>query len=321
MQQPVVAARSFRLDVKGAEVRHVLAQAGVRTVLLKGPAFARLLYDEPSARPYGDVDLLVSPARADAARDVLRGLGFVSPEHESIHGETDPSLGDAAPGLRSIHSETWGRLSDQLLVDLHHSLPHVGLAAEAVWEEVTRHLEVIDVGGSPTEVLDGPASALLVALHAAHHGPATALPLNDLDRAVARFELHCWRQARDLAERLDAISGMGAGLGLTAAGRELAQRLALETDPGAALELLWAGAPWSGAVVESFVGERSARRRLGLLGRLMVPSAGAMRRGSALARRGRGGLLAAYALRQLRLLRGLPRALASWRRFRRQKRP
>ena len=38
------AASSFRLDVKGAEIRQALEAVGVRPILIKGPAFARLLY-------------------------------------------------------------------------------------------------------------------------------------------------------------------------------------------------------------------------------------------------------------------------------------
>ena len=40
-------------------------------MLIKGPVFARWLYDDPAERPYRDLDLLVAPDRVDAARRTL----------------------------------------------------------------------------------------------------------------------------------------------------------------------------------------------------------------------------------------------------------
>jgi hypothetical protein len=69
--------------VKGAEVRSAFNDAGVRSVLLKGPAFARLLYPNARSRDYTDVDLLVDPARLETAEEVLRRLGFERFDPES----------------------------------------------------------------------------------------------------------------------------------------------------------------------------------------------------------------------------------------------
>ena len=70
------AASTFRLDVKGVEVRQALHAAGIRTVLLKGPAFARLLYRDSRSRGYSDVDLLVDPAAVQRAEQILAAVEF-----------------------------------------------------------------------------------------------------------------------------------------------------------------------------------------------------------------------------------------------------
>ncbi len=162
------AARTFRLDVKGAEVRAALTGAGVRAVLIKGPALARLLH---GSRDYMDVDLLVDPVALPRAEEALAELGFRRFEREAAVRSTDPAVGRAIGGQGALHATVWLREQDGFLIDLHDSLPQCGADASVVWQALAGHLDVATIGGVATETLDRVASALLVALHTAHHGP------------------------------------------------------------------------------------------------------------------------------------------------------
>ena len=309
------AASTFRLDVKGAEIRHAFERAGIRSILLKGPALGRLLYAAPRSRSYSDVDLLIDPDAALRAERILTELGFRRLEAEATVRQIDADVGAAVGVHGASHATAWLRERDGFIVDLHDSLPQVGAPAAQVWAQITHHLELITVGGTETETLDAPAAALLTALHAAHHGVKWDKSAADLIRAVDVFDRACWQAARDLAVILKAEGPMGVGLGLIPAGRALAQELSLPTEPTRAHRLLWRGAPWSAIVLASLSDQRSLRARAALLARILCPSPAALRRGSELARRGLRGLLAAYALRALRLGWQLPAALrASWRR-------
>lgn len=303
------AAATFRLDVKAGEVRRALGRAGVSTVLLKGPAFAALFYEQPRARRYSDVDLLIKPGDGPAAYDVLRRLGFRRFDAEGPSIQTDPATAGLIEATGALHGVAWLRDADGLAVDLHHSLPQVSAEPEAVWAAVSAHVTTIDVAGAPTDVLDPAASALLAALHAAHHGPHWGGALEDLTRAVEVLGQETWRDAARVAADLQAETAMGVGLGLTTSGRRVAEALDLPTTPSLALEMLWSGEPWSAAFLAALPAQPGLRARARLLARVLWPSAAAMRRGSALARRGRRGLVAAYAFRSLQLLRRLPRAL------------
>jgi hypothetical protein len=308
------AASTFRLDVKGSEIRQAFNAAGIRTVLLKGPAFGRLLYRDPSSRSYSDVDLLVDPAAVRAAEEILVILGFRRFEDESTVRQIDTAVGKVIGAQGASHSTAWVRHIDNFVVDIHDSLPQVGAPERVVWQQLTQHLDVLIVGGVPAETLDRPASALLVALHAAHHGPDWDRAITDLERALEVFDGECWEAARDLAVKLHAEAPMGVGLGLTEAGRDIAGRLSLPTEPSPAIRLLWAGAPWSAGFIESLIRQRDPRATATLIARLLWPSPTALRRGSALARRGPRGLLAAYALRPFQLARRLPAAVRTrWR--------
>jgi hypothetical protein len=56
----------------------VLQTAEVEAVALKGALLAERLFERPSARPTGDIDLLVKEAQVDAAARALETLGYVS---------------------------------------------------------------------------------------------------------------------------------------------------------------------------------------------------------------------------------------------------
>ena len=83
---------------------------GIEPVLLKGPVVRQWLYaDDPLARTYFDVDLLVGPDDRERAEAVLRELGFTEPV---------PAL----PGEWPEHAASWAREPDGAVVDLHRCL-------------------------------------------------------------------------------------------------------------------------------------------------------------------------------------------------------
>ena len=231
------AASTFRLDIKGAEVRQALAAVGIRTVLLKGPAFTRLLYPVARSRGYSDVDLLVSPADLARSEQTLVAAEFRPFEREALARQTDEMVGQMVGVHGASQAKAWLRERDHFVVDLHDSLPQCGAPAGVVWETVTQHLEVLMLGGVPTETLDGPATALLVSLHAAHHGPDWGPAGADLQAALDVFDMTCWERARVLAVALKAESAMGVGLGTSEAGRATAAQLSLRTEPTGAHRL------------------------------------------------------------------------------------
>ena len=57
----------------------------VPALLLKGPAFARWLYDDSRERSYRDIDLLVAPERIAAAGAALSELGFERRDSHARH--------------------------------------------------------------------------------------------------------------------------------------------------------------------------------------------------------------------------------------------
>jgi hypothetical protein len=57
----------------------MLAEAGIRSIALKGPLMGEAIYGDAGRRPSSDIDLLIPPARLRAAVEVIRTLGYGAP--------------------------------------------------------------------------------------------------------------------------------------------------------------------------------------------------------------------------------------------------
>src|SRR5581483_9207244 len=129
-----------------------------------------------------------------------------------------------------VPGHPWIRGADGASVDLHWTLPGVGAAPATVWEALSGSIRTITVAHVDVDAPSIPACALIVALHAAHHGRTADRPLADLARALERLDTETWTAAARLAERLDATAAFTGGLMLDPAGRRLATELRLPTD-------------------------------------------------------------------------------------------
>lgn len=308
------AAETFRLDLKAHEVHAALMRAGTKPIYLKGASFSSLLYPDRGARAYGDIDLLVAPRDLSDAEAALRHLGFRRFDPFSLSASTGTALGVAVGTAGSNHGTAWLRDRDNLAVDLHHSLPQVGVDADRLWEELQPHRTSMVRAGTEFPVLDDQASALLLTLHAAHNGPEDAKSLEDLRRGTQLLSGETWRGALELAQKLRAVQSMGIGLGLCPRGVEIAEQLGVSTQPPLVVQMHWRGAPWATTFIQALSAGPGYRARMRLIARLVAPPAEAMRAGSPLAKRGGIGLPVAYGVRLAAIIRRTPGALLAWHR-------
>jgi hypothetical protein len=303
----LAAANALRIDLAAVEAMGFLAAAGVRSILLKGPTFARWLYDDPADRAYSDADLLISPDDLARARAVLAGNGFKAPfkgaSHELIH-----------------HAEPWIRRSDRAEIDLHHRLPGIGDSATA-WRVLSTRTETMSLRGHEVTTLDEPARALHVALHAAEHGTERAPSLRDLEVALERLDLRVWQEAAALARAAGADAAFESGLRLTPGGAELLGRLGVSGHGDSSWELaqiLREEEPGEGLVqgLVWFRNVRGVKAKAALLLFKAFPPKAVLATWSPLARRGLGGLVLARVWRPFWLLFRAPAAIVRYRRAR-----
>lgn len=297
-------ARALALEAATAEVCGAFARAGVRTILLKGLSLRRWLYEPTETRDSCDIDLLVAPRDVAAAGEVLRHHGFEREPFDSLAGD------------RPTHASDWGRSSDGARIDLHHQLAPLLTHPDRAWQVLASATTTMTIAGSHITVLDEPARALSVALHALVNGPHSVRPLEDLRRVIRVLSPEQWRAVARLATRLDATSSLGAALRMLPEGTQVAAALDLPVQTSLQDQLRAVGAPRE-ALILNWVSAQSIPDRLRFLRGKLLPSTAFLRAWSAAAGRPDAALRSAYLHRLASMLRHLPPAVRALRQARR----
>jgi len=213
------AARALGCDRVSAEVVGAFQDAGIPSILLKGPSIARWLYPS-GGRSYADTDLLVPACEFSRAGAMLNSLGFFEVV-EGLHAFEQSVKAEIGFARR----RELGRGPDDV-VDLHRNLPMLPTPEEVLWEAFSAGTETIGVGDVQVCVLGRTALALHVVVHAVQHGFQWHTS-EDLRRAIRVMSVDDWRPVADLAARLGIEGILGLGLRLQAGGAGIADSLAL----------------------------------------------------------------------------------------------
>ncbi len=299
----VVRENARRLDGLAARASEALAAAGIPCLLLRGAAIARWLYDDVAERPYQDVDLLVRQADHARAGDALVAMGMA-------RVMANVAASEAAPHARTFESPDGD-------LDLHWTLKGVGAAPDALWEALAGTPESLELGGARVSTPPVAGRVLIVALHAAQHGPEGPAQLRDVAQAVERAPLEAWREAAGLARRLGALTWFAAGLRHLPEGAELLRRLDAEAPADLEVEIRAAGGVPMIRGLAQLERTGGTAGKLRLVARKAFPTPDFMREWSPTARRGRAGLAAAYAGRPFWMV---AHAVPAYRAYRRAKR-
>jgi len=153
-QACATAVRATQLERLCAATAADASAAGIRVLVLKGPALASLVYPSPAVRPMDDVDLLVAAEHRDHLAEILHGHGY----RNDLRGEED-----FLPASRSVS------------IDVHTGLlnttriPARGALWPMTFDDVWAHSQVCVLAGIPVRTL-GPRDTILhLAIHTVHH--------------------------------------------------------------------------------------------------------------------------------------------------------
>jgi hypothetical protein len=288
------AMRTLRIDAATAEVVGVLRDAGVPSILLKGPSIARWIYDG-GGRPYGDCDLLVRRSDLDASERILRTLGF---ERGGLY---------SIPGDWPRHAVVYRR--GDVMVDLHQTLLGVTADADRFWEALAPHREQMRIAGAHVDVLDPAGRAFVLALHSAKDGARDEKPIRDVQRALEILPLELWRAAAAIAAKVGAGEAFAAGLRRCPTGREVAALLGLSSHVSRHVALREEAPAALSVGVDWLLRSKGSRHKVVLVARKIVPPPAFLRDWSPLARRGSWGLALTYLWRPIWLMWRAPAAV------------
>lgn len=203
-----------------AEVAAALRSAGVFAIAIKGPVFAATVYDDPTTRTSGDLDVYVPPLRLAAALRALEAVGYAARDSDRRFVHALGTINLAAS------TKLWP-------LDLHVSLakPYLITRPPAPRERDTVEL---DLGGARIAMLDPAWTLALAAVHL-HQDLFSLRRIVDLAACLAKLPRAAIGRAFDLARRF-RVAGM-LKLGAAVARRLGAPRhAALEGAPPSLLQ-------------------------------------------------------------------------------------
>ncbi len=294
-QMREVAAQTLAVDAVTLRVIDAFRRYDIEPILLKGPSFAPWLYGQNHVRFYVDTDLLVSEADDPAARRVLTALGYVAAP---------------VPPVAVPHATTWQQPRGGVEVDLHTRLP---LTRDRVdtWRCLERHTQTMQLGRTTLRVLDDPAKALHLVIHALQNSLSVERTNTELLLSLEVVPDEVWIEAAFLAAELGAADAFAVGLSGLAPGRALAGRIGVAPSRSIPLtvRLLAEGQAESGAsALDDLYHLAGWRARAVYVARKLFPSAGYV----ALTNDRSSRPIVNYMRYWRRILRKAPRALRVW---------
>ena len=152
---------ALRNLARTAEVVRLLRQAGIQSIILKGPLLAHDLYGDVALRVAGDIDVLVRDRDLLTAAQTLAASGYRSGTLLTTH--------NVARERKRSHELGMAHPDDDTLVELHAAIaqPHYGYDID--FEEWWRDRRPRDLGNETVWSPSLPHAYLFTALHAAKH--------------------------------------------------------------------------------------------------------------------------------------------------------
>jgi hypothetical protein len=192
--------RLFVLTARLLELLDLFQAAEVPVLVLKGPVLAQLLYGDPTARSYSDLDILVRRKDAPRAARVLEENGYPL---------RTPFIWTSLPNLISRNKELNFVHAIGVDVDLQWEVGPAGFPfrfdPEVLWSSMT----VIEIAARGVPTLNSDCLLLFLCVHGAVHAWSNRAWVRDVERLIvlrreAGQDLD-WRGVLELAKRTGCL--------------------------------------------------------------------------------------------------------------------
>ena len=217
---------SLVLTQELARLAKCFEERGAAVVPYKGPLLAILCGKSVSSRQYENLDTLVRESDWDATVGILREGGYRA-LYEFDSADHDEKKRTEEDSYRR------GDISVTVRLQAVEMLPHVPRRLE--WEDLTKRLVQVSVGGTPVRTISREDCVSLIAAQATRHCWSRLQWTLDVARLVASPEFD-WAMALERARQMGVERMVLLGLGLvesllqTVLPEEVAGRIA--RDPG-----------------------------------------------------------------------------------------
>jgi Uncharacterised nucleotidyltransferase len=192
----LITGQSLLLTHYQRQISLAIENSGLNAAVIKGPVFARCLYEKHSDRSFTDIDILVEARSLQASIELVRDLGFVEEATPTRPGKAQSEFKWVLPG------------NDSILIEIQTNLIHSGDASRGI--RLTYADLLVAGDGNPE---DATALLLVAAVHGlAGHQLERLQPAVDVLQAVREKG-----GPIDESRLLDIASALGAARALQTA--------------------------------------------------------------------------------------------------------
>ena len=198
----LITGQSLLLTHYQRQISLAIENNGLEAAVIKGPVFARCLYEKHSDRSFTDIDILVDPRSLQATIELVRGLGFVEGANLTRQRKAQSEFKWVVPG------------NDSILIEIQTNLIH---SADANRGIRLKYADLLAAGDGNPE--DATALLLVAAVHGlAGHQLERLQPAVDVLQAVrGKGGLVDESRLLDIASALGATKALQTALDVVAA--------------------------------------------------------------------------------------------------------
>ncbi|WP_157082896.1 nucleotidyltransferase family protein [Sphingomonas asaccharolytica] len=186
---------ALRLSAALVAVSQELSKAGIRHLVLKGPALSQRLYDDLAARDCKDIDIFIDPAARAPAEAAIADLGFRRTRAATPPG--DPWRASLAPKDVSFRSR-----DGSIELELHDRLFDVAQLLPLSFDHFWSTHETLAIAGTTLPILSATDDFLYLCGHGALCGWFRLKWLQDIARILAAESPATLAGFADAADRL-----------------------------------------------------------------------------------------------------------------------
>ena len=145
-------------------VNQSLEAANIDVTCFKGPMLSYLLYDNPHARFYSDLDIIVPPPKLEEAVQILAGQGC-----RLIRPAGDPATFDWGRYFRDVNDVGLFRDDQRIYLELHRGIYKPGLLEAEMEKSILEETQILQIKGSKFRIPAPEAYFLYLCYHGAAH--------------------------------------------------------------------------------------------------------------------------------------------------------
>lgn len=228
-----IAAMSMRTTAVVEQIYKIAAPLGIPLIVMKGAAVSHLLYENPSTRFSGDIDLLCKEEDYTRLHDALTSAGFVAEDERQLPGKCS--------SLETAFEQHFRTPGDGIPIELHVDSIKLGVKpnnADSVWERAIP----VNIGKTTALSLSYRDLALMLPVHLHRHGFTRLAWFKDIELLIKNHGHEIdWDLVVSDAEAEGATSSLWLTLGLLRdmLGTDLPEGLVQKLRPSPLTRLGW----------------------------------------------------------------------------------